>query len=83
MKKTDIAMIILIASVSVLVSFFVAKSIFGDSYNGNVKVKTIDKIDSSIIEPSSDIFNKNAINPAVQVQISGTSGSSTAASGTN
>lgn len=83
MKKADIAMIILIASVSVLISFFVAKSIFGDSYNGNVKVKTIDKIDSSIVEPSPDIFNKSAINPAIQVQISGTGSSSTAASGTN
>lgn len=72
MKKTDIAMIILIASVSVLLAFFVAKSIFGDTYNGNVKVKTIDKIDSSIVAPSPDIFNKNAINPAVQVQITGT-----------
>ena len=72
MKKTDIAMLILIASVSVLIAFFVAKSIFGDVYTGTAKVKTIDKIDSSIIEPSADIFSKNAINPAVQVQINGT-----------
>ena len=79
MKKTDIAMIVLIASISVLIAFFVAKGIFGDTYNGNVKVKTIDKIDSSIVAPSSDIFNKNAINPAVQVQINGTSGSTSGA----
>ncbi|MCX6728888.1 MAG: hypothetical protein NTV39_03960 [Candidatus Saccharibacteria bacterium] len=83
MKKTDIAMIILIASVSVLVSYFVARSFFGDVYSGTAKVKTIDKIDSSIVDPSPDIFNKDAINPAVQVQINGTgSGSSTTAPGT-
>lgn len=83
MKKADIAMIILIASVSVLVSYFVARSIFGDVYNGAAKVKTIDRIDSTIIEPSADIFNKNAINPAVQVQINGTgSGSDTTTPGT-
>ena len=83
MKKSDIAMIFLIASVSVLIAFFVAKSLFGDVYSGSAKVKTIDKIDSSIIEPSKDIFNKNAINPAVQVQINGTgSGSSTTTPGT-
>ena len=83
MKKSNIAMIFLIASVSVLISFFVAKSLFGDVYSGSAKVKTIDKIDSSIIEPSKDIFNKNAINPAVQVQINGTgSGSSTTTPGT-
>ena len=72
MKKTDIAMIILIASVSVIVAFFVARGVFGDVYSGTAKVKTIDKIDSSIVQPSSEIFNKNAINPAVQVEISGT-----------
>ncbi|MEI6228568.1 MAG: hypothetical protein WCP11_00875 [Candidatus Saccharibacteria bacterium] len=72
MKKTDIAMIIFIASFSVVVAFFVAKGLLGDVYNGSAKVKTVDKIDSSIVAPSPDIFNKNAINPAVQVQISGT-----------
>jgi len=83
MKKADIAMIILIASVSVMVSYFIARSIFGDVYNGTAKVKTIDAIDSNIVDPSPDIFNKNAINPAVQVQINGTkSGSDTTTPGT-
>jgi hypothetical protein len=72
MKKTDIAMIILIASVSVIIAFFIAKSLFGDVYTGSAKVKTIDKIDAVIVNPNPDIFNKNAINPAVQVQINGT-----------
>lgn len=72
MKRTDVAMIILIASVSVIVAFFVGQSIFGNVYNGSARVKTIDKIDSSIVAPSPDIFNKDAINPAVQVQINGT-----------
>lgn len=71
MKKTDIAMIVLIASVSVLVAFFAAQSFFGDVSTGTTKVKTIEKIDSAIQEPSADIFNKNAINPAVPVQING------------
>ena len=83
MKKADLAMIILIASVSVLVSYFVARSIFGDVYSGSVKVKTVDKISSDIVQPSTDIFNAGAINPAVQVQINGTgSGSTTTSSGT-
>jgi hypothetical protein len=72
MKKADIAMIILIASVSVLVSYFVAKSVFGDVYSATAKVKTIDPIESTIVEPNPDIFNSAAINPAVQVQIGGT-----------
>lgn len=72
MKKSDIAMIILIASVSVLIAYFVGKAVFGDAYNGTATVKTIDAIDSTITQPDPDIFNKNAINPAVQVQINGT-----------
>lgn len=74
MKKSDIAMIILIASVSVLIAYFVASSIFGGITGESAKVKTIEAIDATIVEPSPDIFNANAINPAVQVQISGQSG---------
>lgn len=73
MKKTDVAMIILIASVSVVVAFFTAKAIFGDTYDGKANVKTIEKIDSSIVQPSSKIFNKDAINPTVQVEINSSS----------
>lgn len=72
MKKSDIAMIIIVASISVMVAFFVAKAIFGDVYTGSAKVKTIESTTSEIDEPSAEIFNKDAINPAVQVQISGT-----------
>jgi hypothetical protein len=77
MKKSDIAMIIFIASLSVVVAYFVASSVFGSLSKGSAKVQTIDAIDSSIVEPRSDIFNDNAINPAVQVQITGTSTSGT------
>lgn len=71
MKKTDIAMIILIASVSVLIAYFVANSIFGNTSKESVKVKTIDSINATIEAPNPAIFNKNAINPAVEVQING------------
>ncbi|NTW62096.1 hypothetical protein HGB25_01640 [Candidatus Saccharibacteria bacterium] len=81
MKKSDLAMIILIASISVITSFFIARAVFGDVYNGKAQVKTIDKIDANIVQPSKDIFNKDAINPAVQVQINAT-GSSPTTTGT-
>lgn len=75
MKKSDIAMIVLIATVSVMVSFFAAKSFFGDSYNGTTVVKTIERIDTNIVEPSPEIFNENAINPTVIIQIDNTGNS--------
>jgi len=69
MKKSDIAMIVLIASVSILVSFFATRAIFGEGATENVKVKTIEQINADIVDPDPAIFNKDAINPAVEVQV--------------
>lgn len=76
MKKTDIAMIILIATVGVLVSFFVARAILGDASSEPQKVKKIEKITSDITPPDTHIFNSTAINPSVEVEIEAGSGSS-------
>jgi hypothetical protein len=69
MKKSDIAMIILIASISVLIAYFVAKAIVGDVQNETVKVKTAESISTNITQPDTSVFNTNAINPTVQVII--------------
>ncbi len=75
MKKTDLAMIIFIASFSIIVAFFIAKAIFGGVYTGTAKVKTVDAISATVEKPSKAIFNSSAINPAVQVEISSNSSS--------
>lgn len=64
-------MIILIASISVLVAYFVAKAILGDVQNQSVKVKTAESITSEVSEPDKSVFNTNAINPTVEVIIGG------------
>lgn len=69
MKKSDIAMIVLIASISVIIAFFVAQSIFGSIDESTATIKTIDRIESGVTEPSASIFNKSAINPSIEVQI--------------
>lgn len=74
MKKSDIAMIILIASISILVAYFAAKAILGDVQNQSVTVKTAEKISTDITEPDTGIFNPNAINPTVEVIIGNGSG---------
>jgi hypothetical protein len=71
MKKSDIAMIILIASISVLVAYFVAKAIVGDVQNESVKVKTTEAISTDVVQPDTTVFNSNAINPTVEVIIGG------------
>jgi hypothetical protein len=71
MKKSDIAMIILIASISVLISYFVAKAVIGDVQNQSVKVKTTDPISTDVTKPDITVFNSDAINPTVEVIIGG------------
>lgn len=72
MKKTDIAMIILIASMSVLVAYFIAGALpIFKSNQEPVKVKTVDTISAKVDEPNPSIFNKDAINPTVEVLIGG------------
>ena len=62
-------MIILIASISVLIAYFVAKAVIGDVQNQSVKVKTADPISTEVQEPDSAVFNSSAINPTVEVII--------------
>ena len=70
MKKTDIAMIILIAGFSVLISYLVINSLAQGGFSEQTyEVKTTEPISNEYIKPSDEIFNKDAINPTVQVNI--------------
>ena len=69
MKKTDFAMIVLIAAGCILIAFFVTLSILGTHESEPQKVKTIESISSTVEEPNPEIFYSNAINPTVEVQI--------------
>lgn len=70
MKRTDIAMIILIAGVSAFLAFTAANSMsFFKPPEAGVKVKTIDKYSETIVEPDQAVFNANAINPTVKTVI--------------
>jgi hypothetical protein len=69
MKKSDIAVIILIASVSIAVAYFVADAVIGKPSSASVKVRTATPISAEVEEPSTSIFNKDAINPTVEVVI--------------
>lgn len=83
MKKTDIAMIILISSVGVLVAYLIATNLpFLRLPEDGVKVQTIPTITAEIVEPSKDVFNEDAINPTVEV-ILGDGGGSVTGDGTS
>lgn len=69
MKRNDIALLILIVSITLVISFFVVKAIFGEPQNQAVKVEKVEPVSADIVQPSSSIFNKDAINPTVVIQI--------------
>lgn len=72
MKKSDIAMVVLIASVSVMISFVVANQIsFLKPPQKGEDVKTIEKINPDVPEPDTKVFRADAINPTVQTVIGG------------
>ncbi len=72
MKKSDIAMIIMIAAISMGIAYTAAQSIpyLKVSEEGE-KVKTIGPIASDVTEPDPTVFYKGAINPTVKVVIGG------------
>ncbi len=68
MKKTDIAMIMLIASIGVIVAYLVAINIpFLKMPDNGIKVQTMTKITADVKEPSQTVFNGQAVNPTVEV----------------
>jgi hypothetical protein len=73
MKKNDIAVIILIVSISLVLSFFGAKALLGDPKTQAAKAEVVEPISADITTPSNKIFNKDAINPTVNIQIGNSS----------
>lgn len=69
MKNTDIAMIILVASISVVVSYFLGNAILGDPNERVESVSYMNKIDSGIEQPDVETFNAHALNPTVEVYV--------------
>lgn len=74
MKKSDIAMIVLIASLSVTMAFLVANSLpFFKPNTEDLTVPTIEVIPaggiSEEIQPDPKVFNEKAINPTVKTII--------------
>lgn len=68
MKKTDIAMIVLIASVGVIIAYFIASNLsFLKVPQDGVKIQTVRAISKDVSQPDDQVFTKDAINPTVEV----------------
>ncbi len=72
MKKSDIAMIILIASVSAMLAFLIGNQLsFLKPDPKGVTVPTAVQISSEVPEADPTVFNNTSINPTVQTVIGG------------
>ena len=70
MKKTDVAMVILIASVSVMVAFIVANSIPALKVSDmKADVPDVIQVQPNLTELDKNLFNDSAINPTQQTII--------------
>lgn len=68
MKQKDIAIIIVIAAVSGVISFFLSGKLFVGS-NNEMQAEVVDTISADFTPPSDKYFNKDSINPAQTIQL--------------
>lgn len=69
MRKNDIALIILIVSITLVISFFVGKSLIGTPSTKPTKVEVVQPISNNFVAPSPAIFNDQAVNPTETITI--------------
>lgn len=69
MKNTDIALVVMIALVATVVSYFLGNAILGDPNDQVTTVSYMDVIGSDVDEPDVESFNIDALNPTVEVYV--------------
>lgn len=71
MKKNDIALLVIIISISALGAYLVTNALMGNPKEQSAKVQTMDPVLTEIVQPDPNVFYDGAINPAVRVDIDG------------
>lgn len=69
MKNTDIALVIVVATVSVVASYFIGNLVLGDPNDRVESISYMDVISSDIDQPDIETFNSYALNPTVEVYV--------------
>lgn len=69
MKQKDVAMIIVIAFVSAIISLVVSRLLFTTPRNQQQQVEVVPAITASFPAPDSRYFNSNSIDPTQLIQI--------------
>jgi hypothetical protein len=69
MKQKDVALIMVIAFISAVVSFLISNKIFVAPSNREQEVQVVNKISPSFQNLDSKYFNSNSIDPTQNTQI--------------
>lgn len=69
MKEKDIILIIVIAFVSGVASFFLSNAIITNDANRSTEVEVVEEISPNLTEPDSRYFNAQSQNPTQLIQI--------------
>lgn len=69
MKKTEIALLLLIIAASAIAAYLIGKAVVGEPQKRSVSVEVVEPIRSTVVQPSSKVFNPQAINPTVRITI--------------
>ena len=69
MKNTDIALVVMIALVTTVVSYFLGNALLGDPNEKVTTVNYMDVISADVGEPDEESFNVDALNPTVEVYV--------------
>lgn len=70
MKQKDLALIVVVAIVSVVVSLLVSKAIFVTPKDRQQQVEVVQAISSDFPQPDTHYFNSSAIDPTKLITIS-------------
>lgn len=72
MKQKDVALIIVVAFVSAIISFVVSRFLFVTPQNRQQQVEVVQGLSASFSSPDSRYFNSNSIDPTQLTQIGNT-----------
>lgn len=69
MKKSELALLILMVGITGLLTYFVLDSFIGGNKLKPVTIDKAEKISSSIKPPSDKVFVNDAYNPTIKIKI--------------
>lgn len=73
MKKTEIALLILVVAIVGAVVYFIMDPLLGSDKNLSAEVTVVEPITSNVEQPDKKVFNSAAINPGIPVPIGNSS----------